>query len=56
MKAKAGDRVRIIHLKGEDDRYDGREGMVEYVDALGQHHGTWGNLAVIPEEDKFILI
>ena len=41
MKAKAGDRIRIIHLKGEDDRYDGREGTVEYVDA---------------EEDEFVVI
>ena len=55
MKAKAGDKIRIIHLKGEDDRYDGREGTVEYVDALGQLHGTWGSLAVIPEEDEFII-
>lgn len=22
---KIGDRIRIIHLEGEDDRYDGRE-------------------------------
>lgn len=56
MKAKAGDRIRIIHLKGEDDRYDGREGTVEYVDVLGQLHGTWGSLAVIPEEDEFVVI
>lgn len=56
MKAKAGDRIRIIHLKGEDDRYDGREGTVEYIDAIGQLHGTWGSMAVIPEEDKFIVI
>lgn len=56
MKVKAGDRIRIIHLKGEDDRYDGREGTVEYVDALGQLHGTWGSLAVIPEEDEFVVI
>ena len=56
MKVKAGDRIRIIHLKGEDDRYDGREGTVEYIDAIGQLHGTWGSLAVIPEEDEFVVI
>ena len=28
---KIGDRIRIIHLEGEDDRYDGREGVVEII-------------------------
>lgn len=50
---KAGDRIRIIHLKGEYCRYDGREGIVESIDSIGQLHGTWGGLAVIPEEDEF---
>lgn len=53
MGVKVGDKIRIIHLTGEDSRYDGREGTVEYIDAIGQLHGTWGGLAVIPEEDEF---
>ncbi len=56
MKAKVGDTIKIIHLKGEDDRYDGRTGIVEHIDGIGQLHGTWGSLAVIPEEDEFIVI
>ena len=28
---KVGDKVRIIHLKGEDNRYDGKEGVIEYI-------------------------
>ncbi len=40
----------------EDDRYDGREGRVEMIDSLGQLHGTWGGLAVIPEADQFIIL
>lgn len=55
MEVKVGDKIRIIHLTGEDSRYDGREGSVEDIDAIGQLHGTWGGLAVIPEEDKFII-
>ena len=39
---KVGDHIRIIHLKGEDNRYDGREGIVESIDSIGQLHGTWG--------------
>ena len=53
---KVGDHIRIIQLKGEDSRYDGREGIVESIDSIGQLHGTWGGLAVIPEEDEFMVI
>ena len=28
--------------------YNGRSGAVEHIDAIGQIHGTWGGLAVIP--------
>lgn len=53
MQVKIGDRIRINHLSEEDDRYDGREGIVESIDGIGQLHGTWGGLAIIPNEDDF---
>ena len=53
---KVGQRVRIIHLEGEDYRYDGKEGVIEHIDGIGQLHGTWGSLAIIPEADEFIII
>lgn len=56
MKAKVGDTIRIIHLKGEDCKYDSRTGVVNHIDDMGQLHGTWGGLAVIPEEDSFEVI
>ena len=56
MKAKVGDTIRIIHLKGEDFTYDFRTGVVNHIDDMGQLHGTWGGLAVIPEEDSFEVI
>lgn len=55
-KVKVGDRIRILHLRDEDTRYDGREGTVEFIDAIGQLHGSWGGLAVIPEVDSFMVI
>ena len=55
-KIEVGDIIAIIHLKGEDGRYDGAVGTVEHIDDAGQLHGTWGGLAVIPEEDEFIVI
>lgn len=53
---KAGDKIRILHLDGEGDSYDGKEGVVEYVDGIGQLHGTWGGLAVIPGVDSFVIV
>ena len=54
---KVGDRIRILKL---DDPYDksymGREGIVEHIDDMGQLHGTWGGLAVIPGEDEFVIL
>jgi len=52
---KIGDRIRIISMKGED-HYNGREGIIEYIDGLDQLHGTWGGLAIIPEEDLIVVI
>ena len=31
--------------------YEGREGVIEHIDSMGQLHGTWGILAIIPEVD-----
>ena len=33
--------------------YNGRSGVVEHIDSIGQLHGTWGGLAVIPGVDDF---
>ena len=32
--------------------YNGRSGVVEHIDSIGQLHGTWGGLAVIPGVDE----
>ena len=53
---KVGQRIRIIHLEGEDARYDGKEGVIEHVDGIGQLHGTCGSLAIIPEADDFVIV
>ena len=50
--------IRILFMddKLSGDRYNGKEGKVFYVDSMGQLHGTWGCLAVIPEIDSFEVI
>lgn len=56
-RVKVGDTIRIIRM--EDVRandYNGKEGVVEYIDGIGQLHGTWGGLAVIPECDTFVVV
>lgn len=52
---KIGDKIRIIDMKGEN-HYNGREGVIEHIDGLDQLHGTWGDLAVVPEEDLIEVI
>ena len=50
-----GDKIRIIYMDGEPDYY-GKEGTIQMIDSMGQLHGTWGGLAVIPESDSFEII
>lgn len=55
MEVKVGDKIRILHMDGEMN-YDGAEGVVRRIDDMGQLHGTWGGLAVIPDLDSFEVI
>ena len=55
MEIKLGDKIRIIEMKGEPE-YTGKLGEVTVIDGIGQLHGTWGGLAIIPEEDTFEVI
>lgn len=52
---RVGDKIRIDYMSGEDN-YCGREGIIESIDDIGQLHGTWGSLAVIPGEDSFTVL
>lgn len=58
-KVNIGDTIRIIRMDndgGKDPQardYNGRKGVVEFIDSLGQIHGTWGGLALIPGKDEF---
>ena len=62
---KVGDKIRIVNMKynpsikGDKEAclaYNGKEGEVTLIDGIGQLHGTWGGLAVIPGEDDFVKI
>ena len=54
---KVGETIRITRLDDPyDNTYVGREGVVEHIDSMGQLHGTWGGLAVIPGEDGFQIL
>ena len=52
---KIGDKIRIIYMSGEP-QYTGREGIVRSIDDMGQIHGSWGGLALVPDEDSFEII
>lgn len=58
---KVGDTIKILWVDdcGYDtvvDSYIGLEGVVQFIDSIGQLHGTWGGLAIIPSTDKFKVI
>lgn len=51
---KTGDKIRIISMAGEP-QYTGKTGIIEFIDDIGQIHGTWGGCALIPGEDDYII-
>lgn len=53
-KMYLGTRVHVVI----DDPYHpiNGEGVVTYVDDIGQLHGTWGSLAAIPGQDTIEII
>ena len=52
---KVGDTIKIINMAGEP-QYNGRSGVIDHIDSIGQLHGTWGSLAIVPEEDEIEII
>jgi hypothetical protein len=50
-----GDIITIVNMKGEP-QMTGVTGEIEYIDGIGQLHGTWGSLAVIPNEDEVEIV
>ena len=58
MEFSVGEKIQIIKMDDDfaGDRYNGKTGTIEYIDSLGQLHGTWGGLAIIPEIDIVIKI
>ncbi len=61
-KVKIGDTIRIIRMNDDGGKdlqarmYNGRSGVVEHIDSIGQLHGTWGGLAVIPGVDNYEIL
>jgi len=53
MDLEIGDKIMIITMVGEK-KYQGRTGVVQYKDGIGQYFGTWGGLAIDPKVDTVI--
>lgn len=52
---KIGDKIRIDYMDGEP-QYNGRVGIVEFIDDAGQIHTSCGGCALIPGTDSFTVI
>ena len=50
-----GKTIKIINMAGEP-QYTGKVGVVKSVDDFGQLHGSWGGLAIQPENDTFEVV
>ena len=50
-----GKTIKIICMAGEP-QYTGRVGVVKFIDDAGQLHGSWGGLAIQPENDTFEVV
>ena len=55
IEYKIGTTIKIIEMVDEFN-YKNKVGIITHIDDLGQLHGTWGSLAIIPEIDKFIIL
>lgn len=57
-----GDTIKIVRMddrNGTDPQaatYNGKTGVITHIDGIGQLHGTWGGLAVLPDKDEFTVI
>ena len=52
---RVGDTIRIVNMEGVGCYCD-KQGVIEFIDGMGQLHGTWGGLAVIPSIDKIEIL
>ena len=52
---KIGDKIKIIYMEGEP-QYSGKEGIIVFIDDIGQLHGTWGGCAIVLNVDCFEII
>jgi hypothetical protein len=50
MQFNVGDKIKIVEMI-EEPQYTGKVGIIQYIDDIGQLHGTWGGLAIQPEKD-----
>lgn len=59
---RVGDTISIVSMDDDNGRdaqaraYNGKTGVIEHIDDMGQLHGTWGGLAVNPMVDIFVVI
>ena len=59
---KVGDKVKIIRMDDkngmdwEATKMNGVEGVIDYIDSIGQVHLKGYGLAIIPGLDEFIVL
>lgn len=54
MDVKVGTKIKIINMVNEP-QYNGKTGVVTFIDSMKQIHGTWGGCALL-ESDEYLII
>lgn len=54
-KHLVGKKIQIINMRGEP-QYEGKTGVVKFIDDLPSLHGTWGGCSLLPDVDSFTVI
>lgn len=52
---KVGDTIEILYVSGIPS-LSNKVGVVQFYDSMGQLHGTWGGLVIVPGEDRYRII
>lgn len=52
---QVGDTIEILYVSGIPS-LTGKIGVVQFYDSMGQLHGTWGGLVIVPGEDRYRII
>ena len=56
MKYEVGMKILIINVVDDFVDYSGKVGAITHIDDIGQLHGSWGGVVLVPDLDEFVTV